>query len=200
MQDLDLKNIYLLPLPIRILMLIGICIFIFFFAYFLDFSTLKKQINANTQQENDLFQQTKIMFHNQKELKEEISYLPYLKNEISTWQKKLVQRENLSELLNEILEKGKVNGLQFQLFNPEEEQTADDYKKVPVKILAIGNYNQIGNFLSQLANMPWIISIDTLDVQAGDENATSKPPDGAARGNLTANMVLDVYYSPEKNQ
>ncbi len=74
------------------------------------------------------------------------------------------------------------------------------YNKVPIKVVVVGNYHEIAGFISQVANMPWIVAIggftitkETDSSLLGDKLAKQ----AVAQNLLSAEMTLDVYTFPE---
>lgn len=74
------------------------------------------------------------------------------------------------------------------------------YNKVPIKVVVVGGYHDIAEFISQVANMQWIVAIggftiskDTDSALLGDKVAKQ----AAAQNMLSAEMILDVYTYPE---
>lgn len=79
----------------------------------------------------------------------------------------------MPELLENVSDTGKKNGLEFELFKPEPEQPRDFYAAKPITIKARGSYHQFGAFVSGVAALPRIVTL---------ENATLASPSSAAKG------------------
>lgn len=83
---------------------------------------------------------------------------------------------------------------------PPENVRKIQFDKVPIKVVVVGNYHQIADFVSQLANMPWIISIGNFTVS--NESQTGLLGEAMAKQAqdqhlLTAELALDVYHTGE---
>jgi type IV pilus assembly protein PilO len=81
-----------------------------------------------------------------------------------------------------------------------EDVGAISYVKVPIKVVAVGNYHQIADFISQVANMPLVVVIGDFIVT--DENQGVLLGDKLAKQAtsqhlLTSEMTLEVYYPKE---
>jgi type IV pilus assembly protein PilO len=75
------------------------------------------------------------------------------------------------------------------------------YSKVPIKVVMVGNYHQISDFVSQVANMPMIIAIGnfTITNEGGAQLLGEKLAKQAETQHLlSAELVLDVYLLPEQ--
>ncbi|MER2513788.1 MAG: type 4a pilus biogenesis protein PilO, partial [Nitrosomonas ureae] len=60
----------------------------------------------------------------------------------------------MPKLLENVSDTGKKNGLEFELFKPENEQPRDFYAAKPITIKAKGSYHQFGAFVSGVAALP----------------------------------------------
>jgi type IV pilus assembly protein PilO len=82
----------------------------------------------------------------------------------------------MPELLENISDTGKKNGLEFELFKPESEQPRDFYAAKPITIKAKGSYHQFGAFVSGVAALPRIVTLENATL------AVVPPPTPAAKG------------------
>jgi type IV pilus assembly protein PilO len=77
------------------------------------------------------------------------------------------------------------------------------YSKVPIKVVLIGNYHQISDFVSQIANMPVIIAVGnfTISNDGGAQLLGDKLAKQAETQHLlSAELTLDVYLLPELSE
>lgn len=93
-----------------------------------------------------------------------------------------------SALLNDLLTKGNHNQLYFRLFDPVSQTAEKGYKKITLKIVAVGSYHHLASFLSEIANMPHLIVIDQFSISK--EKIESR---------LTAELVLKLFLNPKLN-
>lgn len=76
--------------------------------------------------------------------------------------RQLPNRTEVPELLIDITQTGLGRGLQFDLFQPRNKRVADFYAELPVNIKVRGTYHQLGEFVSDVAALPRIVTIDDL--------------------------------------
>jgi Tfp pilus assembly protein PilO len=74
------------------------------------------------------------------------------------------------------------------------------FTKVPIKVVIVGDYHEISDFISQVANLPWIVSVSNFTITNEDE--TSLLGDKLAKQAVTqhllsAEMTLEIYTLPE---
>lgn len=78
--------------------------------------------------------------------------------------RQLPEKTEVPELLIDITQAGLGRGLQFELFKPDKPRSADFYAELPINIQVSGPYHQLGEFISDLAALPRIVSIGDLEV------------------------------------
>lgn len=77
------------------------------------------------------------------------------------------------------------------------------YAKVPIKVVVVGSYHQLADFISQIANMPWIVSVGDFTISSDSQNPSlgdKLAKQAELQHLLTAEMTLDVYHVPESKQ
>jgi type IV pilus assembly protein PilO len=160
-----------------VVMVVGI------FAYFLDQSvTLSQQLSAVRQQTKTLKQQSRALFYQQVLLEEDDLHYLQLKKTVAEWQGKFIKTTDINKLLREIKKIGSASQLQFLTFQTGNFIKLDRYTKIPVKIAAIGTFDDTVNFINQMANLPWLVSIGDLTFTAIQPNSV-----------VTSQIDLDLY-------
>jgi type IV pilus assembly protein PilO len=208
MQDYDIKDIFNLPIKIQMTMVGVFCLLIFYLGYQFDFSSEKRVLLSGQTQEKDLKMQLGALEDNISDLNKELAQLPQLQVLLKQWNAQLVKADALPDMLNDILKLGTTNQLQFQLFNPSaeiKEEAYPIYEKVPINAVAIGEYHQTANFISQVANLPTLVAVENFVMSKGQAKLFNKKesmePGYADR--LTTLVVFEIYYlankTPSKN-
>lgn len=194
-MNLELSKIYEWPRSSQSIVYVIVFAIVFYFGYRWDIASIQDALQASQQQETDLKQQYEASVSKAAAIKNDLDQSAALMDLISKWKSKLVVHSNLPELLNEILKTGANNNLYFSLFSPGDEVKTDNYTRVPIKVVAIGSYQQLSQFISQVVNMPWIVVVGDFVISRGTktEGADAKS-DSSNSDVLTAEMTLDVYY------
>ena len=79
----------------------------------------------------------------------------------------------MDALLSDINQAGISRGLKFTLFKPMTKVVKQYYAELPISIEVVGKYNEIGNFISDVANMPRIVTFEDIQLTpSDDENLT----------------------------
>ena len=201
MATYDIKRMYEWPKGIRLSIIICAGMIIFYLGYLLDISSLNATLKISQQQEADMKEQYQMIIHKKVTLQNDVSHYPELKSLLTRWQKHLVTHAEIPELLNDILKTGGNNHLYFNLFNPLDDVRESIYYKLPIKMVVVGRYQEISNFISQIANLPQIVMVDdfTLSNENRNDVLGAKLAKQAADQNLlTAEITLLVYRVAEK--
>lgn len=202
MANLSLKkNVYDWPLTTRMLVIGLVCAGVFYLGYQWDLVSLKSQLSTGVQQEQDLKQQLELVIKKQLTVKNEILKFTTLQGMLVEWQKKLSNYGELPQVLDAILKIGSNNQLHFTSFTPGAEVKENSYLKVPIKVVADGTYHQIGSFISQIANMKWIVVVNSITITKEKKTEEGKPTlQGSGQNLLTCELTLEVYHFAPNNQ
>ncbi len=147
---------------------------VFIAAYFVDFLNLIEYKKAAKERQHRLQSAVLESVQQQSLLEESIEPLPQLKLLLHSWQKKLVNPVNISELQNQIVKMGHANQLVFRQIKTMDDQSEGKYSRVPVFLVAKGHYADIARFISQIANLPWIVVIDHFSIYKNKQLALTK--------------------------
>ncbi|MBE31302.1 MAG: pilus assembly protein PilO [Acidiferrobacteraceae bacterium] len=93
----------------------------------------------------------------------------------------LPDSSEVPSLLIAITEAGARRGLEFVVFDPQEEELGDFYSTLPILMEVRGGYHQLANFISDLAQMPRIVTVGDMEITADEE------------GTLTSSLVVKTY-------
>jgi type IV pilus assembly protein PilO len=102
--------------------------------------------------------------------------------------RQLPNKTEVPELLIDITQTGLGRGLQFDLFQPKNKRVADFYAELPINIRVIGTYHQLGEFVSDLAALPRIVTIDDLVLSPSKD------------GKLVMSAVAKTYHYLDEDQ
>ena len=107
--------------------------------------------------------------------------LKLMETDLEALLRQLPTGTEMPNLLDDVSNTGKKNGLEFELFKPELEQPKDFYAAKPITIKARGTYHQFGAFVSDVAALSRIVTL---------ENATLVNP--ASKTGKAVNVPLTI--------
>ena len=101
----------------------------------------------------------------------------------------LPSQTEIPSLIIDISEKGVSNGLEIVLFEPLKEVSKEFYAEKPIKLIALGTYNQLATFVSDISGLPRIVTIHDifLETESADKSA-----DGEVAVNATKRLRMEA--------
>jgi type IV pilus assembly protein PilO len=82
------------------------------------------------------------------------------------------------------------SSLEEELFKPEPEVPKEFYAEIPNKIIVLGTYHEMGTFVSGIAALPRIVTIENVDIHPVKGNGTS-PGELRMQAQATTYRYLD---------
>jgi len=107
--------------------------------------------------------------------------LAEIERSFGTMLRQLPGKTEIPNLLVDISQTGLAAGLEEKLFQPMDEIQKDFYAEKPIKIRLDGSYHEFGDFVSEIAALPRIVTLH--DIQITSETGADMDFD---------NLVLDV--------
>lgn len=92
---------------------------------------------------------------------------------VATLEKQLPSKAEMDALLSDINQAGLGRGLQFELFRPGQVLVKDYYAELPINIRVTGSYHDVGAFTSDIANLPRIVTLNSLNLTTGKDGVLS---------------------------
>lgn len=108
--------------------------------------------------------------------------------------KQLPSRSEVANLLNDISQTRVASSLEEELFQPQPEQPRDFYAELPNRIVVTGGYHEMGTFVSGVAALPRIVTVDQVEIRAANTErglASLNPGELRMTGVVTTYRYLD---------
>lgn len=101
--------------------------------------------------------------------------LAEMKEQFGAMLQQLPNKTEVAGLLIDVSQAGLASGLEFTLFQPLAENKKDFYAEKPIKINVVGTYHEFGNFVSNLAALPRIVTLHNVSLvpTTGDQMSMS---------------------------
>jgi len=172
LQSLDAQNPGAWPLYARVgaAVLLGIGILIG--GTYVLIKPLREELIAEEAKEGDL--RTKFENNQRKAAALDLykEQLAEMERNFGAMLKQLPSKSEVANLLNDISQTRVASSLEEELFQPVGEVPKEFYAEIPNSIVVTGNYHEMGNFVSSVAALPRIVTIDEVDIRPagkGDE-------------------------------
>lgn len=140
---------------------------------------MKDELNAARQQETALFADFERKQKKVVALDAYKAQLQEMERSFGAMLKQLPSRSEVANLLNDISQTRVASSLDEELFQPDAEQPKDFYAIIPNKIVVTGSFHEMGTFVSGVAGLPRIVTVDEVEIRA------AKAPGGSAPALLT---------------
>jgi type IV pilus assembly protein PilO len=182
LNDIDLREAGDWPLVGRLILAVLIMAAVLGAGYYFFVSDQLVQLDKITQEEQQLRQEFTEKQRVAANLESFRSQLKQLESDLQVMLGQLPTGTEMPELLENISDTGKRNGLEFDLFKPENEQPRDFYAAKPITIKAKGSYHQFGAFVSGVAALPRIVTLDNATFTAAPSSKDPKTGKGQNPG------------------
>lgn len=190
LKSLDLKDIARAPAPVKAVVLALLFLAIVGLGYYLDWADGMAEVESLRGEEASLRE-----VYAQKK-RQAIHYEAYKKRlediekSLAALLRQLPNKSEMDALLTDINQVGVGRGLEFELFRPGLEAPADFYVTLPVTIKVKGEYHDIAGFVSDVAQLPRIVTLHDVSLTPVGEG-----------GGLVMDATLKTYrYLDETEQ
>jgi len=185
LKNLDPNDPGRWPFPIRA-GAVAVCFVLLASAlfYFLVWSDQKPKLDQATAEEQDLRNTFKTKHSKAVNLAVYQQQLAHIERSFGALLRQLPGRTEVPSLLVDISQVGVAAGLEEKLFQPSGEIKKDFYAELPIKIRLTGSYHQMGEFVSGIAALPRIVTLDEMKI---------KPESKDVYDNLSFELTAKTY-------
>jgi type IV pilus assembly protein PilO len=191
LSDLDLTNIARWPAAARAVVILFIMGGVIFLGYWFHTKDQLVELESVEQRENDL----RVIFEKKAQqaanLEAYEQQLEEMRESFGAMLRQLPNKTEVADLLVDVSQTGLAAGLEFELFNPQNEIPKDFYAELPIQIRVIGNYHEFGDFVSGVAALPRIVTVSDITIS----------PKAKADGDMLAmNLTAKTYRYMEEDE
>lgn len=177
LEDLDindLKKIGSAPLTAKILIVVLLCAGFAIAGYFLDTTSQKAELEraiAKEQELRQIFAGKQAKAANLEAYKQQ---LEEMRISFGTLLRQLPNETEIETLLTDISQTGISAGLEIEYFKPEGLRPKEFYSEYPIKLKVTGRYHQFAEFISGVAALPRIVTVQDIIIKPADPNGGVK--------------------------
>lgn len=193
-RNVDFQNIGSAPLPVKIGLLVILVIAVVGFGYWYFWQDRMKRLEEVTAKEDELRQEFETKQQRAANLEKYKKQLEEMREQFGDMLEQLPSAAEVSDLLNDVSNEVLASGLQQDLFKPQQPVQRDFYAEQPVQLRIKGKYDELGRFVSGVANMPRIVTLDDIAISRESEG-TSDGEDGA---DLNMQVTAKTYWYREQ--
>lgn len=156
---ITVDSVLKLPTSKKILILIGIlCVLagLYFYLFHIPMQNEMRVLKAELDKLMKELNEGKMITRDLEKFKGQIEKLNV---ELTDALTQLPNEKEIPELLKNISRLGKESNLEFTLFRPKTEEPQQFYAKVPIDLVVVGSYHNIGTFFDKIGKLPRIINV-----------------------------------------
>lgn len=172
-QNLSLENVGSWPLAPKVAVWLFVVVACAAVGWFLLWSKQVEDLDRLRQEEDSLKTQFKQKLQQAVNLEELRRQKEQVSQYVLTLEKQLPSKAEMDALLSDINQAGIGRGLQFELFRPGQNVIKDYYAELPIAVKVSGRYHDLGAFVSDIANLPRIVTLNNVSIQSAKDGGLS---------------------------
>ena len=171
LADLDMENIGSWPLVLKGIVLTLLYVVILVAGFYLHVDDLNIQLRGVEQEEQTLRQDFEKKAFEAANLDAYKAQLVEMEQRFGALVAQLPSETEAPGLLEDITDKGELNGLSIQRIDSLDEQARTFYVELPIAIKAVGFYHDLGAFISGMAGLPRIVTLHDFEIAIDNDAA-----------------------------
>ncbi|MEQ9465583.1 MAG: type 4a pilus biogenesis protein PilO [Haliea sp.] len=172
-NDIDFDNIGSWPAGAKVALSVLLLLAVLAGGYYLHIKDLQAQFDRVQAEESRLKQDYEKKAFEAANLEAYKEQMVEMEESFGALVSQLPSDTEVPGLLEDITNKGLMNGLEINSINLQAEQAREFYVELPIAITATGSYHDLGAFISGMAGLPRIVTLHDFSITArtGNSNA-----------------------------
>lgn len=168
-RQLDPNDPGVWPLVPKLLVLALIFVLVVVAGWWFDWKGKFEQLEQSQQEELKLKDEWLNKKRQAVNLDEYRKQLAEMDRQFGALLKQLPNKSEMETLLIDINQAGRGRGLQFELWKPGQESVREFYAELPITLSISGTYHDFGQFVSDVAKLPRIVTLRDMSVTPGKD-------------------------------
>jgi len=122
-----------------------------------------------------------------------VEQLEEMKKTFNVMLRQLPNKTDIESLLVDLSQTSVASGLDVKYFKPEVEVPKEFYAEYPIRISVTGQYHQFGQFISGLAALPRIVTLNKINIVELEAKKATAESQGVQAGQLKMDLVATTY-------
>ena len=181
LNNLDFSNIGSWPLAIKGVLIAVVAVGVLALGYFLDVQAQQENLERITNKEQQLKEDFELKQAKAANLEAYKAQMVEMEDSFGAMIRQLPSKTEVEDLLVDISQTGLASGIEFQLFKPLAEKHIEFYAELPITLKMTGTYHQFGEFVSGIAALPRIVTLENITLKSGK------------KGDLTMDVTAKTY-------
>ena len=170
-NDLDFDTVGSWPLPIKMFIWVLVLGGVLAFGYYYHIEDLQIQLEGERKKEVQLKKDFEKKAFQAANLEAYRQQMREMEESFGALVSQLPSDTEVPGLLEDITNKGLLNGLNIASIDLLPEQAREFYVELPISIVASGSYHDLGAFISGMAALPRIVTLHDFNISAPGGNA-----------------------------
>lgn len=173
LNDLSVDNLGTMPMVLKVI--IGVLLFAAVLAggYYFHVEELRLQLDREIAKEATLKQEYEKKAFQVANLDAYRRQMVEMEESFGALISQLPSDTEVPGLLEDITNKGVLNGLNIASINLQPEVSREFYVELPIAIEASGSYHDLGAFISGMAGLPRIVTLHDFTISGSGDNASA---------------------------
>ena len=183
LNNLDLNNIGSWPTAIKGVLVAIVSVGVLALGYFLDIQDQQDNLDRIIAEESRLKSDFESKQAKASNLEAYKAQMVEMEDSFGAMIRQLPSKTEVEDLLVDISQTGLASGIEFQLFKPLAEKHIEFYAELPITLKMTGDYHQFGEFVSGIAALPRIVTLQNISIVGGK----------GKKGGLTMDVTAKTY-------
>ncbi len=171
--SLDFENIGSWPVAVKALIWVALLIAVLIGGYYYHIEDLQAQLATVEAKEVELRKEFETKAFQAANLEAYRQQMVEMEESFGALVSQLPSDTEVPGLLEDITNKGLLNGLQISSIDLQKEQAKEFYVELPISIIASGSYHDLGAFISGMAGLPRIVTLHDFQISANKANSNN---------------------------
>jgi len=170
----DIKKIGMAPTPIKAALIIMACLAVAAAGYFLDTTQQLDELKKTETEEITLRENFTTKHRKAVNLDAYKQQLEEMRSSFGALLRQLPNSTEIETLLTDISQTGISSGLEIEYFKPEGLNRKEFYAEYPIKLKVTGRYHEFADFVSGVAALPRIVTVQDITIAPADKSGGAK--------------------------
>lgn len=173
-NELDFEQVAIWPKEIKLLVAFVCACIVAGICYYAIISSKLPQLSSAEEEEVELRKTFEAKYRVAVNLNAYQEQLKRIQEDFSSMLKSLPTSNETPGLLDDVTYVGTDAGLSFKLLNWQQEIPKEFYTELPIQIEVSGDYHEFGEFSSNVANLPRIVTLHDFQIDSNGGRLTMK--------------------------
>jgi len=167
LNNLDFSNVGSWPMMVKAVLIVIVALAVLTLGYFIDIQAQQDKLERITKEEQTIKEDFELKQLKASNLDAYKAQMVEMEDSFGAMLRQLPSKTEVEDLLVDISQTGLASGIEFQLFKPLAEKHIEFYAELPITLKMTGTYHQFGAFVSGIAALPRIVTLENISIVGG---------------------------------